>query len=316
MTQPPPSESLAMGPVAAAVLAETARLLANVTGRCDLLRATGGTPDPDQIDTLTRDAVQALSLIRRLAVPPAARTATSLDPAAFLHTLAGDLGRVLTTPPELDPVPDLPAVTADASRLAAGLARLVMVGSTPLTLAATGAENGVQITLRGLTRVPPATLTAIREQLDDDIDLAVTDDAVVLTLPAAPTPARPEPDSGTARILLVEDDLSVRRFAARSLTRQGWQVTDVDDGETALARVNAGLTPDLLITDLNLPGLSGADLITMVRQRWPDLPILCISGYTEPAAEAGLAGREDLRFLPKPFGLDALCAAAGEMLAG
>jgi PAS domain S-box-containing protein len=112
-----------------------------------------------------------------------------------------------------------------------------------------------------------------------------------------PTQADPGPEEATAaasasaRILLVEDQDSVRSVLGELLTEQGYDVHAESDAERAL---QSEVRPDLLLTDVQLPGMSGIDLAEAVGKRWPDLPVVLLSGFAKPAAATG-------RFLPKPF---------------
>jgi two-component system, cell cycle response regulator CpdR len=86
------------------------------------------------------------------------------------------------------------------------------------------------------------------------------------------SPADPPP-----RILVVEDDTAVRRFNTDVLTRSGYRVVAAEDGEAGWQAIKAG-TYDLLITDNDMPKLSGAQLINKVRTANMKLPVIMTSG--------------------------------------
>lgn len=120
--------------------------------------------------------------------------------------------------------------------------------------------------------------------------------------------------TGTARILLVEDEDAVRTFSARALGNKGYEVLQADSGESALD-VMDGLgtdTLDLLITDVIMPNMDGPTLAQRVRQSNPDLKIIFISGYTEEKLKDHMG--ENIWFLPKPFTLKQLAAKVKEAL--
>jgi len=114
-------------------------------------------------------------------------------------------------------------------------------------------------------------------------------------------PARPTPDGASGRVLLVEDDESVRRVAVRILERGGLEVEDVGSAEAAVEFFEAGGRVDAVLTDLGLPGMGGRDLLDWCRDHDPDLPVAVMSGY----AARSPGGRRDvpseIAFLPKPF---------------
>ena len=133
---------------------------------------------------------------------------------------------------------------------------------------------------------------------------------------AAPN-ARPKPERGAAaaRVLVVEDDELVRNLAARLLTLDGYQILEAGSADQALALTERGEAAiDLLLTDVLMPGMSGVELAQKLRERFPGLPIVFMSGYaTELLAKQGL--RPDSGgFVAKPFSTDALRTAVREAL--
>ena len=133
---------------------------------------------------------------------------------------------------------------------------------------------------------------------------------------ATPPPPRPAPRVRPARLLLVEDDLLVRRVVQRILEAAGYVVEAVPSAPEALARIEAeGRLPELLVTDVAMPGTSGPALATALRRQGP-LPVLFISGYAgHPALEAA-AGLEDTELVTKPFTPEALLEAVARLLGG
>jgi CheY-like chemotaxis protein len=97
------------------------------------------------------------------------------------------------------------------------------------------------------------------------------------------------------RVLLVDDEELVRLSTAAMLADLGYEVLEAGSGEEALHLLEK-TTPDLLLTDHLMPGLSGVELARAARERFPLLPIMIISGYAELE---GLA--PELPRLTKPF---------------
>jgi len=136
-----------------------------------------------------------------------------------------------------------------------------------------------------------------------------------VTLPARPLglpsealwpEASQEPPAGRGeRVLLVEDEPGARDGLTDMLTMLGYAVTAAASGEQAEAL--AGDDPfDALLTDLMLPGLSGAELAGRLVGRWPGLRVLVMSGYAEDEALRHGARVGSLRYLQKPFDISTL----------
>jgi len=128
-------------------------------------------------------------------------------------------------------------------------------------------------------------------------------------------PAKPQ--RGTEIILLVEDDESVRRFVKTILETAGYTVEVADSGLVAIEKLEsmAG-TPDLLLTDVIMPGMDGRVLAQEVLRRSPGTRLIYMSGYAEVAA--GLPGPldTDLRLIQKPFAAGDLLKKVREILEG
>ena len=121
------------------------------------------------------------------------------------------------------------------------------------------------------------------------------------------------PSVGMAAILVVDDDASIRRMLARTLSAEGFEVEAVADGGTALASVERSL-PDLLILDVTMPGLDGLAVARSLRARNLSPPILFLTARdTVPDRVAGFeAGGDD--YLVKPFAVDELLARVRALL--
>jgi DNA-binding response OmpR family regulator len=124
---------------------------------------------------------------------------------------------------------------------------------------------------------------------------------------AAGTLHRPDPSAARGmRVLVVEDTDSVRRAVALGMRSWGFEVTAVRGGADALA-VYAAVQPEVIITDLSMPGMDGFELIATLRVRGIDVPILVITARDSARDRtAAMAAGAD-GYLLKPFGLAELC---------
>lgn len=113
---------------------------------------------------------------------------------------------------------------------------------------------------------------------------------------------------GREKILLVEDENSVRTIARRSLERKGYRVTEACTALEALDRwQEASGDFDLLLTDMVMPeGLNGLALAKQLLEQKPSLKVIIASGYSEDLARMGEMGAIRMEFLPKPFDIATL----------
>ena len=114
------------------------------------------------------------------------------------------------------------------------------------------------------------------------------------------------------RVLVVDDEHSIRRAVGRALTARGYEAQLATDGEEALTAA-AAFQPDLVVLDLNLPALDGLEVCRQLRS-WSQVPILVLSvREDEPDKVAALdLGADD--YLTKPFGIDELMARVRALL--
>ncbi|NPU94085.1 MAG: sigma-54-dependent Fis family transcriptional regulator [Gammaproteobacteria bacterium] len=111
-----------------------------------------------------------------------------------------------------------------------------------------------------------------------------------------------------ANILVVEDDADLRDVIADTLALAGYRVAQVDSGEAALDFLGANPC-DLVMSDVNMPGIDGYQLLRRIASEWPQLPVLIMTAYgsISNAVEAIRNGAVD--FLEKPFSTERLIAA-------
>ncbi|ODN68694.1 cell cycle histidine kinase CckA [Methylobrevis pamukkalensis] len=121
--------------------------------------------------------------------------------------------------------------------------------------------------------------------------------------------------TGTATILLVEDEEAVRAFAARALVSRGYTVHEASTGAEALEVMEqTGGDIDLVVSDVVMPEMDGPSLLRELRKTRPDLKIIFVSGYAEDAFKKNLPENEVFNFLPKPFSLKQLATTVKETL--
>ncbi len=131
---------------------------------------------------------------------------------------------------------------------------------------------------------------------------------------AEPAPRRLTPVGEGGRVLLAEDEPALRSLMRRTLERNGFEVTDASGGEVALA-IAQRWKPDILVTDVVMPNMSGRVLAVRLRALYPDVPVLYISGYTDDAVlRHGILEDRD-QFMVKPFSSVALVDQVRRMLA-
>ena len=131
------------------------------------------------------------------------------------------------------------------------------------------------------------------------------------------TVAAPVKDlTGNERILLVEDEESVRAFSARALKATGYDVYEAGSGEEALEVLDEiGNDVDLIISDVVMPEMDGPTLLTHVRQRLRDVKVIFVSGYAEESVRKDIADDRSVEFLAKPYSLDQINSKVKEVLA-
>jgi two-component system cell cycle sensor histidine kinase/response regulator CckA len=121
--------------------------------------------------------------------------------------------------------------------------------------------------------------------------------------------------TGHERILIVEDEDTVRAFSARALRTTGYEVFEADSGEQALEVLDdIDGKIDLMISDVVMPEMDGPALLVKVRERLPHLKVIFVSGYAEESVRQDIADDQSVEFLPKPYSLDQINAKVKEVL--
>lgn len=116
-----------------------------------------------------------------------------------------------------------------------------------------------------------------------------------------------------AQILIVDAEPTVRTLVRKILERAGYNVRVAADLTAALELIHAG-TPDLVLTNVYLPGVTGHDAVSSLKKAAPVAPILMVSGLPDHETIDNWMGQQGWDVFPKPFAPDALVRKVGEML--
>ncbi|OYW00773.1 MAG: hypothetical protein B7Z61_13050 [Acidobacteria bacterium 37-71-11] len=131
----------------------------------------------------------------------------------------------------------------------------------------------------------------------------------------APAPGAALPHGNGERVLLVEDETGAREALREILISLGYEVTAVGSGADA-GRLPFEPVVDVLLTDIMLPDVDGVSVARGLLDRWPNLKVILMSGYSEDEAQSRAAELGGARFLQKPFGVAALAAEIRAALMG
>lgn len=112
------------------------------------------------------------------------------------------------------------------------------------------------------------------------------------------------------RMLVVDDEASIRRNLAVGMAQRGYEVDSCEMGLSALEKIEAarrsGLPHNFVILDIRLPDIDGLQLLKMIKDVYPDLPVVVISGYGDQQTEEWVKEHHGSAYLDKPFEIEAL----------
>jgi excisionase family DNA binding protein len=146
-----------------------------------------------------------------------------------------------------------------------------------------------------------------------DIDAWLESQRPRATRGAATGPARPAPGAGRPRVLVVDDEATIRDLLSKTLALAEYDVDMAADGRTALERLRI-IPYDLLITDLKMPGVDGLTVIREARRLKTDLPVIIITGFSNEASAIEAVNLGVSGYLTKPFRVPRVLAAASKAL--
>jgi excisionase family DNA binding protein len=136
------------------------------------------------------------------------------------------------------------------------------------------------------------------------------------TIPAdrhEPRPQAPAVPRAAPRVLVADDEESIREMLARTLILADYEVHTVGDGQAAVDRLRAEAF-DLLITDLSMPRLDGLAVVREVRRLYPTMPVVIITGYSSEASAIEAINLGVSGYLTKPFKISKVLTVAAHAL--
>jgi excisionase family DNA binding protein len=126
--------------------------------------------------------------------------------------------------------------------------------------------------------------------------------------------AAPQPRPSRLKVLVVDDEASIRELLSKTLAMAEYDVDTAPDATTALDRLGADSHYDLLIADLKMPGMDGLALIRQAKRLKASLPIIIITGFSTEASAIDAVNLGVVGYLTKPFRVPQVLAAAAKAL--
>lgn len=117
----------------------------------------------------------------------------------------------------------------------------------------------------------------------------------------------------TQRVWIIDDDQSIRLVLSRALKKDQRLVSRYATADEALDTLDRE-TPDVIITDLKMPGRDGLELLKSVREASPDIPVIVITAFSDLDTTVDAFSRGAFEYLPKPFDLESVCDAVDRAL--
>lgn len=110
-------------------------------------------------------------------------------------------------------------------------------------------------------------------------------------------------------IWIVDDDSSIRWVLEKSLSNSGYDCRSFESGEDALSAMEDNL-PDIMISDIRMPGIDGLELLSRVHEKDPDIPVIIMTAHSDLSSAVNAYEQGTFEYLPKPFDLDDALALA------
>ena len=111
------------------------------------------------------------------------------------------------------------------------------------------------------------------------------------------------------RVLVVDDEVQVRKPIRLSLSRAGYEAIEAEDGEQAILALNSGDNPlmvDAILCDIRMPKINGGEAIAYFRSQYPGVPVVVMTGYPDVELAVSLMKQGVLDYLVKPVSRDEL----------
>ena len=116
---------------------------------------------------------------------------------------------------------------------------------------------------------------------------------------------------GKGRILIVDDEESIRKALRLTLSKAGYDVVEADNGATGIEAIGTDDNPlmvDVIICDIRMPKINGLEAIAFFRQQYPSVPVLVLTGYPDIQLTTNLLKQGVVDYLVKPADKDVLMA--------
>jgi CheY-like chemotaxis protein len=126
----------------------------------------------------------------------------------------------------------------------------------------------------------------------------------------------PEPKRESRRILIVDDEPTIVEFVDRVLRGAGYETATAPGGPEAVRTAATSPPFDLVVADVNMPEMSGPDMVSRLRKQQPDLPVLYLTGFNDQLFAAKNVLWEGEAYLDKPTTVDGLLQAVSLMMYG
>lgn len=117
----------------------------------------------------------------------------------------------------------------------------------------------------------------------------------------------------TKRVLLIDDDVAVATGIADLLTADGFEVTVLHTGAPAVDTAES-LQPHCVVLDVGLPDIDGREVFRLLRERWPEMPVVFSSGHVGHLNDIGVAADRYVTLMQKPYSGDALTATIERLI--
>ncbi len=121
------------------------------------------------------------------------------------------------------------------------------------------------------------------------------------------------------RVLVVDDEASIRDLLRMTLTQAGYDVEEAEDGGRAVEVLNSGDNPlmvDAIICDIRMPRINGVEAITYFRAQYPSLPVIVLTGYHDEQLASSLRRQGVVEFLEKPAERGQILSSVAQAIAG
>jgi DNA-binding NtrC family response regulator len=125
------------------------------------------------------------------------------------------------------------------------------------------------------------------------------------------------PLTGNGRVLVVDDEPSVRTVVRITLEKAGYDVLEAENGEKAIEAINTGenrLVLDTVICDIRMPKINGVEAIAYFQREYPHVPLIVLTAYPDASMAATLMGHGVVDYLVKPVEAEKLRAAVANAM--